>query len=106
MDTLIFLIGVTAIIAVNSLIAFVLGWLLTEVIILPLNFKPFNCRPCLTFWVTALLNFIWAWVVAPYFIQRGLVSDRITVMYGIAGVGVLAGLINFQYIKLKFRIYE
>lgn len=106
MDTLIFLIGVTAIVALNSLIAFVLGWLLTEVIILPLNFKPFNCRPCLTFWFTVLLNFVLAWIVAPYFIRRGLVLDRLTLIYGIAGVGVLAGFINFQYIKLKFRIYD
>lgn len=106
MDTLIFLIGVTAIIALNSLVAFALGWLLTEVFILPLNFKPFNCRPCLTFWLTALLNFVFAWLVAPYFIRHGLVVDRLTIIYGVAGVGVLAGLLNFQYIKLKFRIYD
>lgn len=106
MDTLLFLIGVTAIIAFNYLIAYVLGWLLTEVIILPWNVKPFNCRPCLTFWFTVLLNFVLSWIVAPYFIRRGLVSDRLTLIYGITGVGVLTGLINFLYIKLKFRIYD
>ena len=106
MDTLIFLIGVSAIVALNSLIAYTLGWLFTEVILLPLNFKPFNCRPCLTFWFTALLNFAFAWIVAPYFIRRGLALDRLTLIYGIAGVGVLMGLINFLYIKLKFRIYD
>lgn len=106
MDTLIFLTGVAAIVAFNSLIAYLFGWLLTEVFKLPLNFKPFNCRPCLTFWFTVLLNFVLAWVVAPYFMRRGLVSDRLTLIYGIAGIGVLAGLINFLYIKLKFRIYD
>jgi hypothetical protein len=106
MDTLIFLAGVTAIIAANSLTAFVSGWLLTEVVMLPLNFKPFNCRPCLTFWLTVLFDFILALTAAPHFMRRGLVSDRLTLIYGIAGIGVLAGFINFLYLKLKFRIYD
>ena len=106
MDTLIFLTGVTAIIALNSLIAYVLGWLLTEVVRLPLNFKPFNCRPCLTFWFTVLLNYILSWLVAPYFACRGLVVNGLTLIYGITGIGVLTGLINFLYIKLKFKIYD
>jgi len=106
MDTLIFLLGVTALIALSSLTAFVLGWLLTQVIRLPLRFKPFNCRPCLTFWFTVALNFALAWAVAPCFMQRGLVLDRLTLMYGFTCIGVLAGFINFLYIKQKFRIYD
>ena len=106
METLIFLIGVTAIVAINSLVAFVLGWLFTEKWRLPLRFKPFNCRPCLTFWLTAGLNFIFAWIVAPYFLRNGLVADRLVVIYGVAGVGVLLGLLNFIYIKLKFQVYD
>lgn len=104
MDTLIFLIGVTAILAFNSLIAYILGWLLTEVVALPLNFKPFNCRPCLTFWFTLILNFVLAWTASPFFVIRGV--EWLTAFYGVAGVGVLMGFINFLYIKLKFRIYE
>lgn len=106
MDTWIFLIGVTAMIAVNSLIAYALGWLFTEVIILPMNFRPFNCTQCLTFWFTVLLDFALAWIVAPCFLRRGLVLDRLTLIYGITGIGVLAGYINFQYIKLRYRIYD
>lgn len=106
MDTLIFLIGVTALIAAASLIGWALGWLFTEVIRLPLNFKPFTCRPCLTFWATAGLNFVLAWVIAPYFMRRGLVVDRLTLIYGLTGIGALAGLINFLTIKLKHQVYE
>lgn len=100
METLIYLFGVTAIVVINSLIAYVLGWFLTEVIILPFAFKPFNCRQCLTFWFTVLLNFVLAWVVSPY-----LGTDRLVAIYGITGVGALMGLINYLHIKLKFRIY-
>jgi len=106
METLIFLIGVTAIMAVISLLSFVMGWLLTEVIRLPFNFKPFNCRPCLTLWITVISYLVYAWVISPYFINNGLISDRFTLIYGITGVGVLAGLLSFLYLKLKFRIYD
>lgn len=106
METAIFLLVVTAIMAVMSLLAFIAGWFLTEVIIHPLNFKPFNCRPCLTFWLTVLTYFVYSLVISPYFTNKGLVSDRFTLMYGITGIGVLAGLIKFLYIKLKFRVYD
>ena len=106
MDTLIFLIGTTAFIVVNSLIAYLLGWVFTEAVAPVFDVKPFNCRPCLSFWFSTLLNFVFAWVVAPYFVRRGLVVDRSVVVYGIAGAGVLLGLINFLYIKLKFRVYD
>ena len=106
MDTLIFLIGVSAIIVANSLAAYALGWLFTEAVTPVLSVKPFNCRPCLSFWLSVLLNFAFAWVVAPYFVRRGLVVDRSVVIYGIACAGILLGLINFLYIKLKFRIYD
>lgn len=38
------------IMAVNPLIAYGLGWLATEWRRPLLPFKPFNCRPCFTFW--------------------------------------------------------
>lgn len=106
MDTLIFLTGIAAMIAVTSLIAYALGWLFTEVVVLPMNFKPFNCTQCLTFWFTVALNFGLSWLVAPCLMERGFVLDLLTIRYGFAGIGVLAGYINFQYIKLKYRIYD
>lgn len=35
----------------NLLIAYVLGWLATEWRSPLLPFKPFNCRPCFSFWL-------------------------------------------------------
>jgi len=102
METMIFLVGITAAIVINTLIAYLLGRILTEVVTLPLDFRPFNCRPCLTFWLTVALNCLLAWTAVP----TACVANRLTIIYGIAGAGVLAGLINFLYIKLKFRIYD
>lgn len=106
METLIFLIGVTAILAVIGLAAFVLGWLFTEVVRPVLSFKPFNCRPCLTFWLTVLLSIVYALIVSPILVRYGITPYTSVSVYAIVGVGVLTGLISFFYIKAKFKIYE
>jgi hypothetical protein len=106
MDTFIFLTGITALTVILSGVAFVGGWLLTEVSKPVLNVKPFNCRPCLTFWLTAAFNAAFAFAAAPYLVDGGLVTEGLTATYGIAGVGVLLGLIGFFYLKSKFRTYD
>lgn len=106
MDTLIFLIGITAIMAVMCLAAYVLAWLLTEVVRLPIQVRPFNCRQCLTFWLSVILNAVFAFIVTPTVIQRGITSYASVSLYAIIGVGILMGLLNFLYVKTKFRIYE
>jgi hypothetical protein len=106
MGTLIFLICVTAIVALSALLAYTLGWLFTEVIRLPLNFKPFTCRPCLSFWFNVILGVVLAFDAAPFFPGADNPDTRFTVTYGLTGVGILAGFINYLYIKLKFRIYD
>ncbi|EXZ18373.1 hypothetical protein M067_3150 [Bacteroides fragilis str. J-143-4] len=47
-----------------------------------------------------------AFVAAPLHPCNEYPDMRTTVLYGIVAVSVLTGLINFLYIKLKFRIYE
>ena len=104
MEALSFLIIVTAMAVFNAFLAYVLGWLFTEVVRHPLQFKPFNCRGCLTFWVNLLLGVLLAFVAAPLHPCNEYPDMRTTVLYGIVAVSVLTGLINFLYIKLKFRI--
>lgn len=106
METLIFLTGVAAIVAANALVAYVLGWLFTEVLRLPLNFKPFTCRPCLTFWFTSVMGIAVSLFLTPYFPGTEILPVRTIVLFGLIGAGILTGLINFLYIKLKFRIYD
>lgn len=128
MEALSFLIIVTAMAVFNAFLAYVLGWLFTEVVRYPLQFKPFNCRGCLAFWANLLLGVLLAFTLTPYFpavecvtsVRQNLATGEITelanspyygpvrlsVTYGIIAVSVLTGLINFLYIKLKFRIYE
>lgn len=59
MYDLIMFFSLCSILIVTGFLCFVLGFLLTE---RPLfNVKPFNCRPCLTFWLTLLFGNITAW---------------------------------------------
>lgn len=106
MDTWIFLTGIAALVVAVGVLAPVLGWFFTEVIVLPLNFKPFNCMQCLSFWFSVLLNFGLSWMVSPCFMALGLVQDLTTIVYGFTGIGVLEGLVVYQYIKLKYRVYD
>lgn len=106
MEALFFLIGVTAVMLINIFIAYVLGWLFTEVIRMPFNFKPFNCRPCLTFWLTVVISITYSFIVTPLFIQRGIISDAMTGYYALVCIGFLLGFINYLFIKLKFKIYD
>lgn len=57
------------------------------------NFKPFNCRPCFTFWVTFAMCLICS-ALAPF----GFV-------WCVLGSAVLS-LINYLLIKSKTKIYE
>ena len=59
-----------------------------------INFKPFNCRPCLTFWVTLTLLVI---------IVLGAPQD-VTVQQGINAI--VLSFINYFYINSKFKVYE
>jgi hypothetical protein len=106
MEALFFLIGVTEVMLLIVFVARELGWLFTEVIRLPLNFKPFNCRPCLTFWFTVAICIAYSFIIAPVFIERGIISDAITGYYSLTGIGFLLGYINYLSIKLKFKIYD
>lgn len=106
MNTYVFLACVAALVVVNAFLAFVMGWLFTEVFSLPLRFKPFNCRPCLTFWLSVLCGVALAFIITPYFPGTGSPDVRSVIRFGLAGVGTLFGLISFLYIKLRFRVYE
>lgn len=105
METLIFLIGLTALIAAVCFLAFLTGWVLTEVLE-PIKVKPFNCRPCLTFWLSGVFSGILALCVTPNVINFGLTDQSIVAYYAITGVGLLVGLLQFAYLKSKFNIYD
>lgn len=96
--------GVAALYFGNALIMYALGWLLTEVFALPWKFKPFNCRECLTFWLTAVGGVVLAMLVPRHLsvCQDG----RVLLSTGLTGVSVLLGLTNFLYVKSKIQIYE
>lgn len=89
----------------GALGAFVLAWVLTEVL-KPPKIKPFNCRPCMTFWLISLVCIVLALFIAPDFVARGLTSTRLVPTYGLAGVSFLIAFVAFFYLKGKFKIYR
>lgn len=85
------LVQIVIIYIINMLAMYVLAWFLTEIKPLPIKVKPFNCRGCLSFWFTALSGTAIALALgAPWLIL----------------VAVFTGLINYFYIKSKFKIYD
>ena len=106
MEALYFLIGITAAMLIGVYISYMLGWLLTDVIKLPLKVKPFNCRPCLTFWITSLFGIAFSYYAVPMIFNQGLISNVLTGHFGIIGVGFLLGFINYFLVKSKIKIYE
>ena len=61
-----------------------------------LNFRPFNCRPCLTFWLTFLLGSLISIIATSEdFARLALIAQSAVV-----------GLINYVVTKSKFKIYE
>jgi hypothetical protein len=106
MQTLVFILVAAAVMLANALIAWVLAWFFTEVIILPIKKKPFNCRGCMSFWLTWLMGVAWAFVLVRYVAPVLNTEARVIVIAGLIGVAFLVGLINYLYIKTKFRIYE
>lgn len=86
-----------------SLITWVLAWVVAEKLPRVIPFKPFNCRPCLTFWLTLLGcgGFILAFAqlltdYAPY---------RLVVL-ALLPLAFLIAFILFLIVKSKFTVYE
>lgn len=87
-----YIIGIAAIVAGNMLTAWHLGEYFTEIRRPIFNFKPFNCRPCFTFWAA----FITGWPV----------YNLLTTWWASALCAVVIAFISFYIIKSKFKVYE
>lgn len=103
METLIFCFGVTAIYAVNFLIAKALSWVFVEWKGPVANVKPFSCRPCFSFWLTFIGGAVLAFLLsAP--IEAPAV--RWFVAYLLCVVGGLSGLVNYFQLINKVKIVK
>lgn len=96
METIRYTAALAGLLVCNGLIANALSWVLTEWKRPVFNFKPFNCRPCLSFWLTLACGF---WLVPCYGFDD-------TVRGAIVVVLVLVGLFNYIIIKSKIQIHE
>lgn len=103
MDTLLNVCGVAVLFVANVLVMYLLAWFLTSVITLPMKFKPFNCRPCLAFWLTLVGGIVIAFIVAPH--TPVCREGRGFLRWWLIGVAFLTAIIHYQYLKIKFKVY-
>lgn len=82
--------AVTVVYIANFFLMRGLGWLLTEFKRPLIAVKPFNCRPCISFWLT-LIGALIIW----------LVLDR--PLYEALMLGALWGFINYLTTKIKIN---
>jgi len=75
----------------NAMIANALGFIFTEGWRPLFNFKPFNCRPCLTFWFT-----LWGGCLI-----SGYLGEPLYCLLAAA-----SAFVNYQIINSKIEIYE
>lgn len=89
-----------------SALGYLMGWALTEARAPLFNFRPFNCRPCMTFWATAGAGLAYALIVSRILARFDIAGDYWVGVYVVTLVGVLLGLINFQYVKSQYKIHD
>lgn len=80
--------------------AFVLGFLLTEKVKPIINVKPFNCRPCLTFWFSIGFGAITVYLFTRYF----GVPPTLAYLFIASAIVILASYINYLTAKLNTKV--
>ena len=95
METVLYLLGISALYGVNYLVGKALGWATTEFRGPLIDVKPFNCRGCMTFWLTFIPG-----TVLAFFVTEGVG------VYLLSMVAALSAYINYLYIKFKSKVYE
>lgn len=103
METPLLFICTNVLLLAISLLAKVLGYVLTEVWPIPIPVKPFTCWGCLSFWFTFSMGTAAALLLYPYYTNQ---DAGFAVTAGAVVASVLYGLVNYFYIKSKYLIYE
>lgn len=104
METFCYITGMAVLLVAMAAGAMGAAYVLTERLKWTIPFKPFNCWPCLTFWLT------WGAVAAAApKLAAGMVGVEFTreegaTVYALVLVGALLGLANFFFVKSKRKI--
>jgi hypothetical protein len=101
--TILHFLGVASLVALCYVIAGALAWTFTAVVKPVIDAKPFNCAPCLSFWLTWVFCLIAALLTRGHYIA--LTDNGLAYVLGVTGAGVLAGLINYLVFKSQFKVY-
>lgn len=87
----------------NALIMWVLAWYLTEKAPRQIPVKPFNCRPCLTFWLT-FLGCAGVTFMAPELLPSA--NNYWAVVIVLLPLALMIALISFLIVKFNYTVYE
>lgn len=66
-------------------------------------FKPFNCWGCLAFWLTIAFGLVDGLAVVP---KYDLPETQVVAAYGVAGVSILLGFVNYLWVKNKYDVED
>lgn len=77
--------------------AFILGFFLTEKVKPIINVKPFNCRPCLTFWFSVCFGALTIYLFTRHF----GVPPTFVNLFIASVIAVLASYLNYLTAKLN-----
>lgn len=97
MNWIIIVLALCFVLQIGVILSFVLGFVLTEKVKPLINVKPFNCRPCLTFWLTLLT----CSGTALAFLQFCGVSSSMGRIVCVGAFVVGLSLLNFLVAKLN-----
>lgn len=103
MNTTDFMVLSTTIYLSNALISNYLGRKIGDAEKPFLNFKPFNCAGCLSFWFTFFFGIGWA-----FFFTKDVPQEayKLQLRYALAVWGLGTGILNYLSINSKIQINE
>lgn len=72
-------------------------------LVMPVNFKPFGCRACLSFWLTVLSEALLGLIMTHWIHCIGIKLDCFFIVMGFMWCGALLGFINFLIVRHKLE---
>jgi|SRR5690349_5641756 len=102
METALYLLKITTLLAANWLVANALSWLLTEWKRPLFKFKPFSCRPCMSFWLTCITGAPLVLFIADEWQYR----SGAVITFLLALTVLLSAFLNYVIINSKIQINE
>ena len=90
-------------IAVMQIFVSVPARIFSKYLVMPVDFKPFSCQACLSFWLTVLFETTLGMFMAHWIRCIGIELSYFLIIMGFMWCGSLLGFINFLMIRYKIE---